>query len=130
MTNIRVLVADDEPAVLNVITSMLARAGYEVTAVPSATEALDRLRYAPCRYDMVLTDHGMPGMTGMQLIERVRQEQPDLPILLYTGWGDNLLEQTPPGLRPHAVLTKPIRQRDLLAAVANALRDFGRPRPD
>src|SRR5579884_4039882 len=99
----RLLVVDDEPFVANVLLSSLTRAGYRVTVAHSGPEALRRLREDPGAYDIVLTDHGMPGMTGLQLVEQIKQEQPGLPVLLLTGWGENLLDQYPSAAQPEAV---------------------------
>lgn len=118
----RILVVDDEPFVASVLTSILNRNGHRVTVAHSADEALRRLRAQPDEFQLVLTDHGMPGMTGLQLVEAVKRSLPHLPILLLTGWGENLLQEHVTDTLPDAILGKPINQSDLLNAVATVLR--------
>jgi PAS domain S-box-containing protein len=118
----RLLVVDDEPFVASVLMSILTRYGHQVTLAHSAVIALKLLQEKPQEYDIVLTDHGMPGMTGLQLVEAIKRTWPDLPVLLLTGWGENLLQTHVTDALPDAVLGKPINQTDLLNAVAMALR--------
>src|SRR5579871_430712 len=84
-----VLVVDDEPLVASVLTSILNRNGYRVTSARSAEEALEHLRSDKETYQLVLTDHGMPGMSGLQLIAEIKHSWPHIPILLLTGWGES-----------------------------------------
>ncbi len=118
----RLLVVDDEPFVASVLTSILSRHGHRVTVVHSAEEALAVLEEKAGEYHMVLTDHGMPGMTGLQLVEEIKHRWSELPVVLLTGWGENLLQTHVAEVLPDAVLAKPINQTDLLNAVAMVLR--------
>ena len=73
-----ILVVDDEPIVAGVLSSILGRHGYRVTLVSSAYEALEKLRAPDADYQMVTTDHGMPGMNGLQLVAEIkRNAHPD-----------------------------------------------------
>ena len=116
------LVVDDEQVVANLIASLLHREGYEVTVVTSAAEALSRLE-GPEPYRLVLTDHGMPGMNGLQLLSEIRNRLPDLPVLLLTGWGDTLLQTNDVPRPPDAILSKPINRHDLLLTVNRLLNN-------
>ncbi|HZP83249.1 MAG TPA: ATP-binding protein [Chthonomonadaceae bacterium] len=113
----RLLVVDDEPFVASVLMSILSRHGYRVTVAHSAQEALTLLREKPTEYNMVLTDHGMPGMTGLQLVEEIKRVWPEMPVVLLTGWGENLLQMHSAETLPDVVLAKPINQSDLLDAL-------------
>jgi CheY-like chemotaxis protein len=77
----RILVVDDEPMVRALITRILTDEGYEVVAVANGRAALDAARTAHAPFDMIVTNNYMPGLTGPELITRVRQDFPDLPIL-------------------------------------------------
>ena len=77
----RILVVDDEPMVRALIARVLSDEGYEVVAVANGRAALDAARGAEVEFDLIVTNNYMPGLNGAELIERVRQDFPDLPIL-------------------------------------------------
>jgi CheY-like chemotaxis protein len=77
----RILVVDDEPMVRALITRALSDAGYEVVAVANGRAALDAARGAEVSFDLIVTNNYMPGLNGPELIARVRQDFPSLPIL-------------------------------------------------
>lgn len=77
----RILVVDDEPMVRSLIARVLTDAGYEVVAVAGGQAALDAARGAEVGFDLIVTNNYMPGLNGAELIERVRQDFPSLPIL-------------------------------------------------
>jgi CheY-like chemotaxis protein len=118
----RALVVDDEPFVASVLTTILTRHGYRVDAVHSALSALQCLdEEGDDPYRVVLTDHGMPGRTGLELVAEVKSRRPDLPVLLLTGWGESVLKTHVADVVPDAVLAKPINQADLVDAIARVL---------
>jgi PAS domain S-box-containing protein len=121
LAEVSVLVVDDEPIVASVLTSILSRRGLRVTAVNSAREALECLRQEGDAFRLILTDHGMPGMTGLQLIAETKRLYPQLPVLLLTGWGETVLQNHTAEALPDEVLGKPINQSDLLDAVHRVL---------
>jgi CheY-like chemotaxis protein len=77
----RILVVDDEPMVRALIARALSDEGYEVVAVDNGRAALDAARNAEVGFDLIVTNNYMPGLTGAELIARVRQDFPSLPIL-------------------------------------------------
>ena len=77
----RILVVDDEPMVRALIARVLSDAGYEVVAVSNGQAALDAARSAEAGFNLIVTNNYMPGLNGADLIERVRQDFPSLPIL-------------------------------------------------
>ncbi|HEV7366897.1 MAG TPA: response regulator [Gemmatimonadales bacterium] len=77
----RILVVDDEPMVRALITRALADDGFEVVAVADGRAALDAARTAQAGFDLIVTNNYMPGLSGPELIARVRQDFPTLPIL-------------------------------------------------
>jgi PAS domain S-box-containing protein len=114
---LRILAVDDDALVLMNTSAMLAEMGHEVTEAYSARDALTAIEARG--YDLVITDHAMPQMTGAQLALRVRELRPDLPIVLATGYAE-LPSGDDPGL-PR--LSKPFSEADLARAVDNAMRD-------
>jgi CheY-like chemotaxis protein len=77
----RILVVDDEPMVRALIARAISDAGYEVVAVADGRAALDAARGAEVGFDLIVTNSYMPGLTGAELVSRVRVDFPELPIL-------------------------------------------------
>jgi CheY-like chemotaxis protein len=77
----RILVVDDEPMVRALIARVLTDEGYEVVAVANGRAALDAARGAKAGFDLIITNNYMPGLSGAELVARVRTDFPDLPIL-------------------------------------------------
>jgi CheY-like chemotaxis protein len=78
---LRILVVDDEPMVRALITRALTDDGFEVVAVANGQAALDAARRAQVGFDLIITNNYMPGLTGPELVSKVREDFPDLPIL-------------------------------------------------
>jgi DNA-binding response OmpR family regulator len=85
MVSMRVLLVDDEPELVFTMAERLELRGYEVDAVTSGEEALAKIRSVV--YDVAVVDLKMPGMSGADVLETVRQELPALPVVLLTGHG-------------------------------------------
>jgi two-component system cell cycle response regulator CpdR len=77
----RILVVDDEPMVRALIARALSDEGYEVVAVANGRAALEVARRAEGEFDLIVTNNYMPGLNGEELIARVREDFPGLPIL-------------------------------------------------
>jgi CheY-like chemotaxis protein len=111
----RVLLVDDDVLVSTGTAAMLEDLGHEVIEAGSAARALSLLEVTP-GIDLVITDHAMPEMTGVEFARVVRQRYPDLPIVLATGYAE-----LPAGTGSDLGLTrlsKPFLQRDLALAIA------------
>lgn len=117
----RILLVDDEKAVLMLSQRLLAEIGCQVTACENPTQALAIFRQSPTAFDAVLTDHLMPGMTGLELAVEIMATRPDLPILLLTGAGAEVtaLPAASPGIREF--LAKPISLAGLAAVLGRYL---------
>ncbi len=81
----RILVVDDDEWIRDLLSRVLIRYGYQVSAAPSAEEALEVLRQSP--YDLLISDMILTGMSGLDLTSRVAHTHPDLPIVLITAHG-------------------------------------------
>lgn len=112
-----VLVVDDDPLVLNSTCALLEELGHSVLRAGSADDALRILRRIQ-GIAVLVTDHVMPHMSGAQLVEAVAQEQPELPVVLATGYAE-LITKLPAGA---VRLAKPFDQAALQEAIAEALR--------
>jgi GAF domain-containing protein/CheY-like chemotaxis protein len=115
----RILVIDDEAAVREVLSDLLAEAGHQVTQAASGPQGL-----ALCdeeRFDLVVTDLSMPGMSGWDVAEAVERTHPGVPIGLVTGWGEQVDPEQAARHRLKFVLAKPFVLDDVMTAVSSAL---------
>ena len=117
-TRPRLLVVDDDEALLEVMVELFQSEGYQVEAATSAGGALQRLSAA--RYDAVFSDILMPGMDGLQFLRALRARDLDLPVILLTGSPDlrTALEAIEEGALQY--LIKPVSSATLLQAAARA----------
>jgi CheY-like chemotaxis protein len=115
----RVLVVDDEPAIVQYVVRVLAPAGYETVSAHDGPSALAAAASGP--FDLLLTDLAMPGMSGDELARLLRAEHPDLPILYFTGFSDRLFVDRQRLWAREAFLDKPVTSQGLLEAVSLAL---------
>ncbi len=112
----RILVADDEPMVREVIRLYLLEDGHAVETADDGGEALKKFQNSV--FDLVLTDRAMPELSGDQLAVEVKALRPNVPVVLLTGFGDlmNAEGERPPGV--DAVVAKPFTMSSLRNAVA------------
>jgi PAS domain S-box-containing protein len=116
LRGLSVLLVDDDPLVLMGAAAMLRDLGHRPTEAASGRHALDILRSGG-RFDAVVTDQAMPGMSGLDLARAIRRMRPDLPVVLATGYAE-LPEDS--RYLVSGRLGKPFRRRDLEAALARA----------
>jgi DNA-binding NtrC family response regulator len=114
-----ILVVDDDENLRWVTQTQLEDAGYQVMTVPNGEAALSVLDKQ--RPSLVLTDLKMPGMSGLDLLQRIRTQEPDLPVIMMTAFGtiQSAVQAVKAGAYDY--LTKPIDQEDLLLVVNRAL---------
>lgn len=118
----RILLVDDEPAVLEILRRVLLAEGYEVEVAPNGKDAVRRMKER--LFDLVLTDLIMPGMDGIQTILELRAIDPAVPVVamsggIAAGGGDFLPLARQLGAK--AVLSKPFEYREFMASVRGAL---------
>ena len=125
----RILVVEDNEDVGHFAETLLSELGHSVTLATSGEEALELVRARD--FDLVFSDVVMPGMGGLRLSERLAEEKPELPVILATGYSQEI-GQSGSGGRP--VILKPYRLATLAQALADALSAHdpagGKPSPD
>lgn len=110
-----VLLIEDEEPVRDMLRRFLEQAGHKVQEAPNGREGVNMFRQG--KFDIVVTDHGMPEMNGEEVALRIKRSDPDMPIILISGWyGDLDRSQQSSGLIQE-VLPKPIDFEELLATV-------------
>jgi CheY-like chemotaxis protein len=113
----RILLVDDEAAVRQTMAALLRASGHEVTEAESGAAGLVQLETTPV--DLVLTDLGMPEVTGWDVARAAKARRASLPVVLLTGWGDQVGTEAPPDAPVDRVLAKPVSHQTVLAVIAD-----------
>ncbi len=115
----RILVADDDAVIREGLRRVLSSEGYEVETVSNGRAALDRLQDES--FKLLITDLKMPGMSGLEVLQAIRGCQPELPVVLITGYAaiDNAVEAMKHGATDY--LAKPFGNEEIIDKVRNAL---------
>jgi len=116
-----VLIVDDDSLVMTGTAAMILDLGHTPVEAHSGAEALELL-ISGLKVDVVLTDHAMPSMTGLQLAESIHRKFPGLPIILATGYAELPVDPATLGI---ARLAKPCTQLEIAAAIHQAVRPAG-----
>ena len=116
----RVLVVDDEEPLVRLAAETLEGLGYSPVGYTSSVNALEEFGATPGRFDAILTDERMPGVTGLAIIREVRRINPSIPIVLMTGFVGGAAAQARE-LGANDVLKKPLLARDLATSLARVL---------
>ncbi|RJQ76705.1 MAG: PAS domain S-box protein [Desulfobacteraceae bacterium] len=117
----RILLVDDETALVHMGRQMLSRLGYHVTACQDPIEALDLFRSNPDNFDLVITDLTMPKIKGTKLAQHLLHLKPDLPIILCTGYGDQVTTEQIEDIGIRELLLKPILRHQLAVTIRHSL---------
>jgi len=117
----RVLFVDDEEPIARLGCMMLERLGYDAVVSTSGEEALAVFGAAPQVFDLVITDHTMPTMTGTALAQELRRLRPDIPVILCSGFSHTMNADKARSLGLDAFLLKPFLHRDLGLTVRRVL---------
>jgi two-component system cell cycle sensor histidine kinase/response regulator CckA len=113
--SLRLLVVEDDPAVAEVLEEMLTTLGHRPRVFRDPAKALEEL--AKEKWDAVLTDLAMPGMTGWEVAAAVWQKRPEVPLLLLTGYGDHISPEEVKAKGIRGVVGKPVSMQGLAEAL-------------
>jgi CheY-like chemotaxis protein len=117
----RLLLVDDEEALVHLWQAALEHLGYSVVVCTRSPEALNVFRAAPQSFDLVITDYTMPALTGEVLAQELRRIRPDIPIILYTGLSDTMTAERARVLGIDAFVLKPLGVHDLNLTIRQVL---------
>ena len=120
----RVLVVDDEESIRDLCARVLSRAGYTVITAPSGEDAVALLTREA--FALVISDIRMPGISGLEVLERAKATYPEIRVVLITGFGTPQMLARAQQSGADRILTKPFNPMELLAAVREILPQDGR----
>jgi CheY-like chemotaxis protein len=119
----RVLVVDDEDQIVAVLRKSLERKGYEVTGMTDPARALEAVKSEPDRWDVVVTDINMPGLTGIQIAQSIHAAIPDMPVILCSGSLELMPQHDLDDPYYNSVLEKPVQESDLFLAIQRGMAE-------
>jgi CheY-like chemotaxis protein/anti-sigma regulatory factor (Ser/Thr protein kinase) len=119
--NERILLIDDEEQIVSMEQQMLENLGYQVTARTDSEQALREFSRQPQNFDLVITDMTMPHMTGDQLAKRLLDIKPDIPVILCTGFNEDISEEKALALGIQKFVMKPVIKNDLATTIRSVL---------
>ncbi|MDY0223009.1 MAG: PAS domain S-box protein [Desulfobacterium sp.] len=120
----RILIVDDEIFIAKLEKQMLERLGYTVTFQTSSIDALNLFIANPNGFDLLLTDMSMPGMTGIDMAKEIVKLRPDLPVILCTGFSEQIGEELMKQAGIKKLLNKPVLKYDMAKTIRNVLNDL------
>jgi CheY-like chemotaxis protein len=113
----RKLYVEDETLLARVGLRRLELLGYQASIAAEGSQALSRIQAQPKMFGLVITDYWMPGMTGLDLARDIHKLRPDLPIILLTGFLDELTPDTLERCGIRKVINKPATTQEIATAV-------------
>jgi len=119
----RILFVDDEKSIVSGVSQMLEALGYTVIATTNSQEAFEMFRRGPEKFDLVITDHTMPGLTGAELAKEIFSVKPGIPVILCTGFSDVINEQKAKSMGIREFFMKPVTKKKLAGVIRNVLND-------
>ncbi len=117
----RILLIDDEEQIVAMERQMLENLGYTVTARTDSVEALKEFSKQPHNYDLVITDMTMPHMSGDQLAKKLLDIKPDIPVILCTGFNEDITEEKALSMGIQKFVMKPVIKNDLATTIRSVL---------
>jgi PAS domain S-box-containing protein len=117
----RILFVDDEEAIVRSVRPLLERLGYRVTTAINSPEALEVFRSQPEAFDLVITDQIMPRMTGIDLAEEIMRIRPGMPVILCTGFSEQISKKDIKARGIRAFIMKPLTTKGMAEIIRHAL---------
>jgi len=115
---VKILVTDDEPVMRNLLLRILENEGYQVTLASSAYEALERL--SQDKFDLLLSDIKMPGMTGIELLREVKSKYQDMAVIMMTAYGEAFAIKDALINGADEYITKPFKSHEISLIIERA----------
>lgn len=118
-----ILLVDDEPDVLRILSQLMLTAGHEVLAVQDGAAAIDKLQEVD--FDLMVSDMRMSPVHGMELLSAALRVKPEMPVIMLTAYSCDVTRRKALDMGAYAYLTKPFRVSEVLDVADRALSERG-----
>ncbi len=119
--NENILLVDDEQSIVKFFKALLENLGYQVSAMTDSRQALEVFEAHPENFDLIITDMTMPHLTGVSLAEKALNVKPDIPVIICSGFNDQIEEVKAKNLGIRVYLTKPVSSEKIARVVRREL---------
>lgn len=116
-----VLIVDDDELVSEYLGALLEAEGYTVKIMNDSIAALNYFNENAAEFDLVITDQVMPGLTGVELTDSILNLQPNIPVILITGYSEKISAENAAGFGVKGFFLKPLNEKHLLSAIKKLL---------
>lgn len=106
-----ILIVEDNPNMSSLLEEMLEVFDYKSVRAESGKDALEKLEQT--KFSMVITDMKMPNMTGLELLKNIKEKNPDIPVVLISGYSFKRIDHDPHAPKPDGFLSKPFLMSDI-----------------
>ena len=118
-----ILFVDDESVLVNLAEKMLSKLGYTLETRTSSSEALELFQKDPDKYDLIITDMTMPGMTGDRLAQKFMEIRQDIPIILCSGYSEHISKDKAKKIGIREFVMKPLEMKELAKTIRKVLAE-------
>ena len=117
--HLKMLVCDDDPTIRKIVVAVLESAGHYVEAASDGREALEKIQAKPAFFDALITDNLMPRLSGIGLVEKLREANIPMKVIMITGYGMESATKSADHPQFDGFLMKPFKATDLLQCLKN-----------
>jgi excisionase family DNA binding protein len=123
LTNGTILIVDDDPMIIELLTEMIGNQGYTVVSAESGELALEQIRKQ--HFDLIFLDLILHGLTGVDLLKVIKGEDKDAVVVIVTGFADEPLALEAMSLGPLLLIRKPFKEKDILEVLNMVMKGKG-----
>lgn len=117
----RILFVDDEETITEICTLLLGNLGYNVKGFTDPSKAVEEFTRKPDEFDLIITDQTMPGLTGIELSARIKKIRPEIPVIICSGFSEQLTQERLNYSGISSYIVKPITQKNLSETIRSIL---------